>query len=213
MKKKLTELVFILDKSGSMYELTQDTIGGFNSMIEKQKREIGEVLVTTILFNKQSNIVHDRIPIEEVEKLTEKEYVAAGGTALLDAVGSAVRHIDSIHKYARHEDIPERTLFVINTDGMENSSIHYSFGDIKKMIEDKKKKYGWEFLFLGANIDAAEVGADMGIHEDFTVKYTNDKVGAKLNYEVISNAVSQVRSRKRLDKKWKRDIERRENND
>ena len=190
----MTELVFILDRSGSMSGLEGDTIGGFNSMIDKQKREPGECLVSTVLFDNFSEVIHDRIPLERVPKLTEKEYFVRGCTALLDAVGGAVHHIGNIHKYARPEDRPEKTMFVITTDGLENASRRYGYDKVKAMIERQKEKYGWEFIFLGANIDAAKEAARFGIGADRAVRYQSDHVGTALNYEVISEAVSSVRA-------------------
>lgn len=190
----MTELVFILDRSGSMSGLEKDTIGGFNSMIEKQKKEEGEALVSTVLFDDEIEVIHDRIPIESVPKMTDKEYYARGCTALLDAVGSAIHHIGNIHKYARKEDVPEKTLFVITTDGMENSSHRYSYERIKHMIERQKKRYGWEFIFLGANIDAPAEAKRFGIDVHMAANYKCDKVGTALNYEVISDAISMVRT-------------------
>ena len=190
----MTELVFILDRSGSMSGLEGDTIGGFNSMIEKQKREPGDCLVSTVLFDNFSEVVHDRVPLENVPKLTEKEYFVRGCTALLDAVGGAVHHIGNIHKYARPEDRPEKTMFVITTDGLENASRRYGYDKVKAMIERQQEKYGWEFIFLGANIDAAQEAARFGIGADRAVRYQSDSVGTALNYEVISEAVSSVRA-------------------
>lgn len=209
MKKNLTEIVFILDRSGSMSGLERDTIGGYNSMLAKQRNEEGEAFISTVLFDDESEVIHDRIPIKKVKDITEKEYYVRGYTALLDAVGGAIHHIGNVHKYARDEDVPEKTLFIITTDGMENASRRYSYDRVKTMIERQKKKYGWEFLFLGANIDSAAMGAKIGIDRDFTVDYTNDKEGARLNYEVMSEAISQIRYRDAapLDKSWKRKIE------
>ena len=190
----MTELVFILDRSGSMSGLEGDTIGGFNSMIGKQKREPGECLVSTVLFDNFSQVIHDRVPLERVPKLTEKEYFVRGCTALLDAVGGAVHHIGTIHKYARPEDRPEKTMFVITTDGLENASLRYDYSKVKHMIERQKEEYGWEFIFLGANIDAAQEAARFGIGADRAVRYQSDQEGTILNYEVISEAVSSVRA-------------------
>ena len=190
----MTELVFILDRSGSMSGLESDTIGGFNSMIEKQKREPGDCLVSTVLFDNFSEVIHDRVPRENVPKLTEKEYFVRGCTALLDAVGGAIHHIGNIHKYARPEDRPEKTMFVITTDGLENASRRYGYDKVKAMIERQKEKYGWEFIFLGANIDAAREAARFGISADRAVRYQSDREGTALNYEVISAAVSSVRA-------------------
>ena len=190
----MTELVFILDRSGSMSGLESDTIGGFNSMIDKQKREPGDCLVSTVLFDNFSEVIHDRVPLANVPKLTEKEYFVRGCTALLDAVGGAVHHIGNIHKYARPEDRPEKTMFVITTDGLENASRRYGYDKVKAMIERQKEKYNWEFIFLGANIDAAKEAARFGIGADRAVRYRCDSEGTLLNYEVISEAVSSVRA-------------------
>ena len=190
----MTELVFILDRSGSMSGLESDTVGGFNAMIDKQKREPGDCLVSTVLFDNFSEVIHDRVPLENVPKLTEKEYFVRGCTALLDAVGGAIHHIGNIHKYARPEDRPEKTLFVITTDGLENASRRYGYDKVKAMIERQKEKYGWEFIFLGATIDAAKEAARFGIGADRAVRYQSDEEGTLLNYEVISEAVSSVRA-------------------
>lgn len=190
----MTELVFILDRSGSMSGLESDTIGGFNSMIEKQKREPGECLVSTVLFDNVSQVIHDRVPLEQVPKLTDKEYFVRGCTALLDAVGGTIHHIGNIHKYARPEDRPEKTMFVITTDGLENASRRYGYDKVKAMIERQTERFGWEFIFLGANIDAAKEAARFGISADRAVRYQSDSVGTALNYEVISEAVSSVRA-------------------
>ena len=163
MKKNLTELVFILDRSGSMQGLESDTIGGFNAMIEKQKKEPGEAFVSTVLFDDQTEVLHDRVALEKIQPITDKEYYVWGCTALLDAIGGAIHHIGNIHKYARSEDVPEHTLFVITTDGIENASRRYSAQRVKAMIQRQKEKYGWEFLFLGANIDAVETAGSLGI--------------------------------------------------
>ncbi len=207
MKKGLTELVFILDRSGSMEGLEADTIGGFNSLIEKQKAEDGEALVSTILFNNQSTVLHDRVPVGSVPRMTEKQYVAQGGTALLDAIGGAVHHIGIVQKYARPEDVPEHTMFVITTDGMENASRVYSSDRVKQMIERQKEQYGWEFLFLGANIDAVETAGRFGISADRAVDYLCDTVGTGLNFETVCNAVSDVRGSVPLSASWKAPIE------
>ncbi len=199
----MTELVFILDRSGSMSGLETDTVGGFNSMIAKQKKEPGKALVSTVLFDSESVVIHDRLPIEEVPPMTEKEYSARGCTALLDAVGSAVHHIGNVHKYARPEDVPEKTVFVITTDGYENASRCYSYEAVRRMIERQKEKYGWEFLFLAANIDAAREAARFGILADHAVRYKSDKAGTALNYEVISDTVCKLRSSQPFDANWK----------
>ena len=206
MKKDCTELVFILDRSGSMAGLESDTIGGFNAMIEKQKKTAGACWVSTVLFSDRSQVIHDRLPLEKVPPMTDKEYFVGGCTALLDAIGDAVKHISNIHKYAREEDIPEHTLFVITTDGMENASHRYGSDEVKKLIEAKKEQ-GWEFLFLGANIDAVETAKKFGIREDRAVNYHSDAAGTALNYEVLSEAVSCVRASAPLGRKWKARID------
>ena len=188
----MTELVFILDRSGSMSGLESDTIGGFNSMLAKQKKEAGEALVSTVLFANDSTVIHDRLPLSEVPPLTEEEYFTRGCTALLDAVGGAIHHIGNIHKYARREDVPEKTMFIITTDGYENASRRYDYERVRRMIERQKERYGWEFLFLGANIDAAKEAARFGIGADRAVDYKCDEAGTALNYEVISEAVCSV---------------------
>lgn len=208
MKRDLTELVFIIDRSGSMSGLEADTIGGFNSMINKQKHERGEALVTTVFFSGSCETVHDRVPIDKVPPITGEDYYACGCTALLDAVGSAIDSIGTIHKYARSEDVPGRTLFVITTDGMENASRRYGYDEIKRMIERQKKRFGWEFIFLGANIDAGAVGESIGISKEHSVNYRNDRRGAALNYEVMSEVVSAVRcSAKPISADWKKRID------
>lgn len=207
MKKNLTEIVFILDRSGSMSGLEADTIGGFNSMIEKQRKESGEALISTILFDNVSEVLHDRVPVQKVAPMTDRDYFVCGGTALLDAIGGAIRHIGNIHKYARQEDVPEHTLFVITTDGMENASRRYDSETVKKMIERQKKKYSWDFLFLGANIDAVETARHFGIDADRAVNYHPDHEGTQLNYEVLSAAVSAVRHSAPLGRDWKRRID------
>lgn len=207
MKKNLTELVFILDRSGSMSGLEGDTIGGFNSLIEKQRREPGECLVSTVLFDNESVVLHDRVPLEKIAPMTNRDYVVRGCTALLDAIGGAVHHIGNVHKYARDEDVPEHTLFVITTDGMENASRRYNAERVKAMIEREKREYGWEFLFLGANIDAVETARHFGIDETRAVSYHSDHVGTQLNYDVLNDAVSCVREARPLARSWKDRIE------
>ena len=207
MKKNLTELVFILDESGSMSSLTADTVGGFNSLISKQKKEDGEALVSTVFFSNSSKVVHDRVKLEDVPELTDREYVPSGSTALLDAVGDAVHHIRNIHKYARKEDVPEKTLFVITTDGMENASRKYSHKDVKKLIEKMQKENGWEFVFLGANIDAAETAGSIGIRAANTVNYHADCFGTASVYDAVCEAVTSVRARKGVVNSWKRSVE------
>ncbi|WP_283128214.1 vWA domain-containing protein [Allofournierella massiliensis] len=207
MKKNLTELVFILDRSGSMQGLEADTIGGFNSMLEKQKKEPGEAFVSTVLFDDRVEVLHDRVKADRIRPITGEEYYVRGCTALLDAVGSAIHHIGKIHKYARPEDVPAHTLFVITTDGMENASHRYSARKVREMIRRQKEKYGWEFLFLGANIDAVETAGHLGIDADRAVNYHCDSAGTRLNYEVVARAVSAVRCNAPLDEHWKDAIE------
>ena len=207
MKKGLTEVVFILDRSGSMSGLEGDTIGGFNSMIEKQKKEEGEALVSTILFDNYSEVLHDRVEVSKIEPLTDRDYTVRGCTALLDAIGGAIHHIGNVHKYARNEDIPEHTIFIITTDGMENASHQYSREKIKAMIERQKTKYGWEFLFLGANIDAIETARSYGIDQDRAVEYNCDSVGTGLNFEAMSDAITTMRCSAPLTADWKKKVE------
>ena len=207
MKKNLTELVFILDRSGSMAGLEDDTIGGFNAMIEKQKAEPGEALVSTVLFDNRSEVIHDRLPLDKVPAMTRKEYYVRGCTALLDAVGSAVHHIGNIHKYAREEDRPARTLFVITTDGMENASRRYDYHRVKEMIERQKERHGWEFVFLGANIDAAKEAARFGIDADRAANYHADRRGTGVVYEAMNQLVSCCRAERPLDSNWRSGID------
>lgn len=193
MKKGLTELVFILDRSGSMSGLEADTIGGYNSLISRQKKEEGEALVSTVLFDDCADVLHDRVPLEEVGEMTEKQYFVKGCTALLDAVGGAVHHIGNVHKYAREEDRPEKTMVIITTDGMENSSRHYSYEKVKEMIGRQKEKHGWEFLFLGANMDAVEVAGRFGISASRAVTYECDSEGTQVNFQALGQAVCMAR--------------------
>ena len=193
MKKNLTELVMILDRSGSMSGLESDTIGGYNSMLKKQRETEGEVLVSTVLFDDRIEVLYDRVPLTEMPQMTDKEYYVRGCTALLDAVGGAIHHIGNVHKYAREEDRPEKTIFVITTDGLENASRNYDYACVKRMVERQKEKYGWEFLFLGANIDAIETAGRFGISADRAANYHSDHEGTALNYEVLSEAVSAMR--------------------
>ena len=207
MKKNLTEIVFILDRSGSMAGLEGDTIGGFNSMIEKQKKEPGEAFVSTVLFDNETEVIHDRMDIKKIEQMTDREYYVRGCTALLDAVGGAIHHIGNVHKYAREEDRPEKTLFVITTDGMENASRKYSYEKVRTMIQRQKEKYGWEFIFLGANIDAAKEAARFGISEDRAANYHADSVGTAVIYETVSEVVCNVRANRPMGKEWKRNVD------
>ena len=203
MKKGLTEIVFILDRSGSMAGLEADTIGGFNSLIRKQRSEAGEALISTVLFDNYTEVIHDRVPLSKISEMTGEDYYVRGCTALLDAVGGALHHIGNVHKYAREEDRPEHTLFVITTDGMENASRHYSYDTVRRMIERQKEKYGWEFLFLGANIDAAREAKRFGIQEDRAVRYHSDSIGTELNFE----AMCDVRAARPIRSGWKKRIE------
>lgn len=207
MKKNLTEIVFILDRSGSMSGLEADTIGGFNSMIAKQKKAEGDALISTVLFDSTSEVLHDRVDVQRVRQMTNRDYEVGGCTALLDAIGGAIHHIGNIHKYARPEDVPEHTMFIITTDGMENASRFYSVDRVRHMIERQTEKYGWEFLFLGANIDAIETARSFGIGADRAVNYHSDSEGTQLNYEVLSDAISAVRSSQPIPEGWKERID------
>ena len=207
MKKNITELVFILDRSGSMAGLENDTIGGFNAMIEKQKKVDGECYVTTILFDNVSETLHDRVRIQDIAEMTEDDYTVRGCTALIDALGGAIEHIEKIHKYARKEDIPSQTMFVITTDGQENASRRFTSKKVKKMIEQKKEKNGWEFLFIGANIDAVETAANYGIGADRAVNYHADGQGTRVVYDAVATAVTHTRCRKSLNADWSAKID------
>ena len=200
MRKGLTEVIFILDRSGSMSGLEADTIGGFNSMIAKQKKEEGEAYISTVLFDDQTEVLYDRVPVNKVEPMNDNQYYVRGCTALLDAIGGAIHHIVNVHKYAREEDRPEKTLFIITTDGMENASRKYSYEKVKEMVERQKEKYGWEFLFLGANIDAIDVAGKFGIDSNRALNYVSDHKGTQLNYEVLNKTVSEFRASKSLVK-------------
>ncbi len=201
----ITELVFILDRSGSMSGLESDTIGGFNAMVEKQRKQEGTCYVSTFLFDSKTDCLHDRLELSAVPQMTDKDYCVGGCTALLDAIGEAIEHIKNIHKYARKEDVPANTMLVITTDGMENASRKYSSAGIKKMISAQKEG-GWEFLFIGANIDAVETAAKYGIAEDRAVNYNADKKGTRVVYEALSKAVSGVRKCAPLSADWSEDI-------
>lgn len=205
---KFTEIVFILDRSGSMAGLEADTIGGFNSLIQKQKREDGKAVVSTVLFDDKCEVLHDRKDLREIAPLTEEDYYVRGCTALLDAVGGAIHHIGNVHKYARAEDRPERTLFIITTDGMENASRKYGCEKVKRMIERQKERYGWEFLFLGANMDAVSVAGRFGIAPERAVRFHCDEKGTELNYRVLSETIANVRCGAPMEASWKEEIER-----
>ena len=206
IKNNITELVFILDRSGSMSGLEADTIGGFNAMIEKQKKQDGECFVSTVLFDGVSEVLHDRVRLSEIKPMTNSDYTVRGCTALLDALGSAIHHIGNVHKYARPEDVPENTMFVITTDGMENASRKYSSEKVKAMIERQKEKHGWEFLFIGANIDAVETASRYGIGADRAVNYNADKEGTRVVYETVAKAVCNVRAKAPLCEDWSNEI-------
>jgi len=190
-----------------MAGLERDTIGGFNSLIEKQKKEDGECYVSTVIFDNVSEVLHDRVKLAEVNKMTEKEYTVRGATALIDAIGGAIHHIKNVHKYIRPEDVPEHTMFVITTDGMENASHQYSSDQVKKMIEEQKEKCGWEFLFIGANIDAVETAAKFGINSDRAVNYHADTVGTGVLYETVSATVCNFRKHAPLQADWSKNIQ------
>ncbi|MGG3563214.1 vWA domain-containing protein [Neobacillus rhizosphaerae] len=208
MKKNKTELVFILDKSGSMAGLEADTIGGYNAMLAKQQKAEGEAIVTTALFNHHYDLLHDRINVKGISPITEEDYEVGGTTALLDAIGFTIQKIVNVQKRTSEEERADKVLFVITTDGMENASHEFTADKIKKMVQDQKEKYGWEFLFLGANIDAVTTAARFGIEEDFAVDYHADEVGTQLNYEAVNEAVSNLRSGKKIERNWKEGIER-----
>lgn len=208
---KLTEIVFILDRSGSMAGLEADTIGGFNGLIEKQKKEEGTAYVSTVLFDDRSEVLHDRRSIEKLQPMTEKDYYVRGCTALLDAVGQAIHHIGNVHKYARPEDRPDKTIFIITTDGYENASRMYTYDKVRHMIQRQKEKYGWEFLFLGANIDAIGEARKFGIQEDRAVEFRNDAEGTAINYRAMDRALHHVRTcAAPMTADWKEEIENRE---
>ena len=207
MKNNVTELVFILDRSGSMAGLVSDTIGGFNSLIDKQKKKAGECYVTTVLFDTRFDTLHDRVRLSDVRPMTEEEYTPGGCTALLDAVGDTIRHIVNIHRYARPEDVPENTVFVITTDGMENASRRYTYSKLKELIERQKEKYGWEFLFLGANIDSAREAGRFGIGRDNCADYLPDSQGTEVIYGAVCEAVSSFRASRPLAAHWKKSID------
>ncbi len=206
MKNNITELVFILDRSGSMSGLEADTIGGFNSMLRKQKDTQGICYVSTVLFDNESFVLHDRIKLENVPEMTQKDYTARGTTALIDALGSAIRHIGNIHKYARPEDVPEHTLFVITTDGQENASHRYTAEKVRAMIKRQEEEYGWEFLFIGANIDAVETAAQYGIPKERAVNYHADRRGSKIMYDSISRAVCSLREDSEITADWSAEL-------
>ncbi len=205
LNNNITEIVFILDRSGSMSGLEKDTIGGFNAMIEKQKKQDGKAYVSTVLFDHESVVLHDRLPLEQIKPMTEDDYTVRGCTALLDAIGGAVKHIGNIHRYARPEGVPEHTMFVITTDGLENASRKYNSRDIKRLIESKKEE-GWEFLFIGANIDAIETANTYGIDSDRAVNYNADSQGTGVVFEAISETVAKFRGGQKVAPCWSKKI-------
>ena len=202
MKNNLTEIVFILDRSGSMGGLETDTIGGFNAMLERQKKAEGEALLSTLLFSNETEVLHDRADIRRVEPLSLQDYRVGGSTALLDAIGGAIRHIGNLHREARPEERPAHTLFVVTTDGQENASRRYGYAELKRLIERQKEKYGWEFLFLGANMDAVAAASRFGIDADRAVRYHCDSTGIALNYEAVGEAILTLREKSTLDRDW-----------
>ena len=208
MKNNITEIVFILDRSGSMAGYEEDTIGGFNATIEKQKKLDGTCYVSTVMFANQSKVVHDRVKLEEIKKMTENDYQVGGGTALLDAIGRSIHHIGNVHKYARTEDVPEHTIFIITTDGMENASRQYDSSTVKRMISRQQEKYGWEFIFLAANIDAVETADRIGIRRERAANYRQDRDGMRTSYEAMSAAISSVRCAEDLDSgAWRKNLD------
>ena len=207
MNKELTEIVFILDRSGSMCGLEADTIGGFNSMLEKQKQAEGKAILSAVLFSDQSQVLYDRVDIDRIEPMTDRQYQVGGCTALLDAIGGAVHHIGNVHKYAREEDRPGKTVFVITTDGMENSSRRYSYEKVQKMVKRQQERYGWEFLFLGANMDAISAARSFGIREDRAVRYKCDSVGTSKNFSAVSDALCSLRFQRCIAPDWSKEIE------
>ena len=206
MNNNLTEIVFILDRSGSMAGLEDDTIGGFNAMVEKQKKEQGEAVLSAVLFSDGSQVLYDRVDIQKVEPMTERKYQVGGCTALLDAIGSSVHHIASVHKYAREEDRPGKTIFVITTDGMENASRAYTYDEVQRMVKHEQEKYGWEFLFLGANMDAISAARSFGIREDRAVRYSCDGAGTNLNFRVAGKAIEKFRCGQPIAADWSVEI-------
>lgn len=207
MQKGLTELVFILDRSGSMSGLESDTIGGYNAMLKKQKKEPNEALITTVLFDDKYELLHDRIKLQGIEPITDKEYFVRGSTALLDAVGITINKIVNVQKHTAEDERAEHVMFVITTDGMENASREFNYEKVRQMIEHQKNKYGWEFIFLGANIDAIATAERFGISKDRATNYNADSEGTILNYEVISDTISCMRASQSISENWKHRIE------
>lgn len=201
------ELVFVLDRSGSMAGLEDDTIKGFNSLLNKQRSETGEVIVTTVLFDHAYELLHDRINLNSINNISEKEYYVRGSTALLDAIGYTIDKIGNVQKVTNPEYRADKVLFVITTDGMENASRKYNYKMIKRMVEHQKKKYNWEFIFMGANMDAIAMANQFGIEPNRAVNYHADKKGTNLNFESMSKVVSKLRSNQTIDEEWKKEIE------
>ena len=212
IKNGITEMVFIIDKSGSMAGMEEDTVGGFNAMIEKQKKLDGKCYVSTVLFSNRSSVLHDRIDIQKIEPMTEREYCVGGGTALLDAIGGAIHHIGNVHKYARNEDVPEHTIFVITTDGMENASCEYDSERVKQMIRRQEERYGWEFLFVAANIDAVETARNIGIRRERAANYKQTREGTHKVYEAVEYAMCSLRCEAPLGDEWKEKLDNQEEN-
>ena len=212
IKNGITEMVFIIDKSGSMAGMEEDTVGGFNAMIEKQKKLDDKCYVSTVLFSNRSSVLHDRIDIQKIEPLTEREYCVGGGTALLDAIGGAIHHIGNVHKYARNEDVPEHTIFVITTDGMENASCEYDSERVKQMIRRQEERYGWEFLFVAANIDAVETARNIGIRRERAANYKQTREGTHKVYEAVEYAMCSLRCEAPLGDEWKEKLDNQEEN-
>lgn len=206
MKNNLTELIFILDRSGSMAGLESDTVGGFNALLEKQRKEDGRALVSAVLFNQYSRVIYDRVPIEKVRPLTEQDYTVSGSTALYDAIGDAIHHIRNVHKYQRPEDVPEHTVMIITTDGLENASHRYDGARLRHVIE-KQQEAGWEFLFLGTNIDVIDSAHRIGIDDDHTAEYLADQKGVRVNYVALDEAIREVRHHGRCSPGWRRRID------
>ena len=202
MKNNITEIVCILDRSGSMAGLEGDVIGGFNTTINDQKEKEGKAFISTILFSNHSEVLHDRLPIEEVEELGRGDYRVFGVTALYDAIGDAIRHISNVHKYIRPEDVPEKTVFVITTDGMENASRRYSYDDVQQLVRESRERCGWEFLFLGANMDAIGTARRFGISENRAVRYECDSAGTALNFKVVSETIGSFRKCATISDDW-----------
>ena len=203
MGNNITELVFIIDRSGSMAGMEADTIGGFNAMIEKQKALSGKVYVSTVLFDNDCRVLHDRADIQDVQPMTREQYFVGGCTALMDAMGGAIHHIGNVHKYARKEDVPEKTLFIITTDGMENASCRYRAEEIRSKVRHQEEKYGWEFLFVAANIDAVQTAANIGIREERAANYCQTHKGTRAVYAAIDCVVTAARCCKPMAGEWK----------